>query len=405
MNKKILAAVCSMVLLCSCGKGDTEVLETGTESVSAAESVSETLVSWTALSTAAETFSEETESAAETSEVENKEPVTREFFNDDVVFEEVMMPVKVTKFDTDGTEYFSRSYVYDAAGNLIDEGGFLTYEYDYNPDGTYNSVFEYRNGKRRDKFFYDKNGYCLGYSPTENKYEFDGGGRLIHKENGSGYVEYSYDENGRLYEEYDNSFGSVSFKRYEYGDRFENVYLIDEDSGEKILYHIMEKDGNGNTIKETFDEGALNPEYISGKMFAEYKYDGMNRLVYEKHTTSDDFSIPNDAVYDYTRAYEYEGDNLKKETYSYDRYNESTEYFYDGNGRLVKKIYIFEGGANELTMQYPAEDTTEYFYNEDGTIISQTHNMDGVLTEETEYAMIPKIKTDIEYLNYYNIKP
>lgn len=408
MNKKILAAFFSMALLCSCGNGNVEEQsETGSESVSlASATASETTVTTTSAETTSEAVSEETKIVAEVSEAEEKVPITRDFFNDDVVFEEVMLPVKIAKYNNDGTEWFNRSYEYDAAGNLIDEGGFLTYEYDYNSDGTYNSVFEYRNGKLNDKAFYDKNGYCLGYSPTENKYEFDDSGRLIRKEDGYGYYEYSYDENGRIiYETHSKAFGDIWYYKYEYGSNFENVYKIDLSKNEEILWHIMEKDENGNTIKETIDEGALNSVYVSGKMFVEYKYDNMNRLIYENHTTSNDFSVSNDAVYVFSRTYEYEGDKLKKEVFSYDRYNESTEYFYDKNGRIVKEIYIFEGGANELTMQYPAEDTTEYFYNEDGTIISQTHNMDGVLIEETEYAMIPKIKTDIEYLDYYDIEP
>lgn len=406
MNRKIFAAVFSLVLLCSCGNGGTaEVSETETESVTVTSAASETTVTTTAAETASEAVSEETERVTEVSETEKKAPITRDFFDDDVVFEEVMVPVKVTKYNNDGTEYFNRSYEYDLAGNLIDEGGFLTYEYDYNPDGTYNSVFEYRNGKLDDKFFYDKNGYCLGYSPAENKYEFDDSGRLIRKENEYGFVEYSYDENGRIiYETHGKPFGDIWYYKYEYGNSFENVYIIDLAVNEEILWHIMEKDENGNTVKETYNEGDVS-EYVTGRTFAEYEYDSMNRLIYENHTVSEDYMDGTDRYNVYSITYEYDNDKLKKETLSFDRYNESTEYFYGETGRIVKEVYIFEGGANELTMQYPAEDTTEYFYNKDGTIISQTHDMNGVLIKETEYAMIPKIKTDIEYLGYYEVKP
>lgn len=400
MNKKIFAAVFSAVLLCSCGKENIEEQsETGSESVSLASgSASGTTVTTTGLETASETVSEETKIAAEVSEAKEKSPITRDFFNDDVVFEEIMLPVKVTSYHNDGTEIYSSTFEYDAAGNesKFDE---FTYEYDYNPDGTYNSVSEYENGKLTIKLFYNQKGYCTGESPTEDKYEFDDNGQLIRKENDSGFVEYSYDENGRLYETYDKAFGHVSFHRYEYGSGFENVYRIDEDSGEQILYHIMEKDENGNTIKEIYNVGDVS-DYAKGKAFAEYKYDSMNRLIYENHTVSDDFDDGTDMISVYLRTYEYEGDNLKKETFYYLGHKETTEYFYDENGRIVKKIYFLGGYEYKFIFRI-----MEYFYNEDRTTISQTYTADGVLIEEAKYAMIPKIVTDIEYKDFYDAEP
>ncbi|MDE6709934.1 MAG: hypothetical protein K2J76_05540, partial [Oscillospiraceae bacterium] len=116
-------------------------------------------------------------------------------------------------------------------------------------------------------------------------------------------------------------------------------------------------------------------------------------------------------VYSYT--YEYDGDNLKKKTTcnihqdgtsEYWSNTETTEYFYDKNGRTIKEVYIYDSEYDPHD-EYPSGYTTEYFYNEDGTIISRTHNMEGTLTNETEYAMIPKIKTDIEYKYYFDVNP
>lgn len=418
MNRKIFAAFFSLVLLCSCGNGGTaEVSETETESVTVTSAVaSETAVTTTAAETASEAVSE-------VSEMEEKAPITRDFFNDDVVFEEVMVPVKDTNYNKDRTENTVKLYEYDTAGNItkcLEHNYYAdymydrTYEYDYNPNGTYNSVTYFLRGEADCICRFDENGYCVElisnvgseYEYMCNyKYEFDDSGRLIRKENEYGFVEYSYDENGRIiYETHGKPFGDIWYYKYEYGNSFENVYIIDLAVNEEILWHIMEKDENGNTVKETYNEGDVS-EYVTGRTFAEYEYDSMNRLIYENHTVSEDYMDGTDRYNVYSITYEYDNDKLKKETLSFDRYNESTEYFYDETGRIVKEVYIFEGGANELTMQYPAEDTTEYFYNEDGTIISQTHDMNGVLIKETEYAMIPKIKTDIEYLGYYEVKP
>lgn len=386
MKKKIFAIIFSALLLCSCGNGNAgELSETASESVTSA---SETTVTTTAAETTAEAVSEETEIAAE-----EKTPITRDFFNDDVVFEEIMLPVKSTAFNIDGTEIYNVVFEYDAAGNESKRDEF-TYEYDYNPDGTYNSVSEYENGKLAIKLFYNQKGYCTGESPTEDKYEFDDSGRLIRKENSYGFYEYSYDESGRLYEE---SRDDGLILRHEYGDGFENIYRIDEDSGEQILYHIMEKDENGNTIKEIYNVGDVS-DYAKGKAFAEYEYDSMNRLIYENHTVSDDFDDGTDRISVYLRTYEYEGDDLKKETFYYLGHKETTEYFYDENGRIAKKIYFLGGYEYKFTFR-----TMEYFYNEDGTIISQTYTADGVLIEEAEYAMIPKIVTDIEYKDFYDV--
>lgn len=329
MNKKIFAAVFSMALLCSCGNGNAgEQSETGSESVSLASgSASETTVTTASAETTSEAVSEETEIITEVSEAEENVPITRDFFNDDVVFEEVMLPVKVTAYHNDGTEKYEKysfTYEYDAAGNKS-KSQMYTYEYDYNPDGTYNSVFEYYGGKLIEKI----------------EYKFDSEGRLIRTSkfrNGKKYgfeYTYTYDEAGRLYEEiflYQDEFNGTDFSdyhchRHEYDGNIENVYFFSN-------------------------------EELTGSV-----------------------------------TYEYEGDKLKKEMSPTDNY--LWEYFYDENNRLVKEIYTYDGGGFFI----------EYFYNDDGSMILREYDGVGVLTYEMEYAMIPKIKTDIEYKFYYEVNP
>lgn len=423
MNKKIFAAIFSMALLCSCGNGNAgEQPETASESVTSA---SETTVTTTAAETIAEAVSEETIIAAETSETEEKVPITRDFFNDDVVFEEVMLPVKVTYY-IDGTVTGVSSNEYDAAGNIICEHDYTTYEYDYNPDGTYNGVLTYGGGKLRIIKRYDKSGRCVEITfvnknsevTNEHEYEFDSEGRLIRKseiyDGEKEGFEYTYDEEGRLYEEFNNIkyFGYSRF-RHEYDGNIENIYYSRDDL-EEGLYTILEKDENGNTIKETVNIGFINnSDHINGKFFTEYKYDALNRLIYENHTVSDDYINDTDKSREYSYAYEYEGNNLKKKTTcniikdktsEYWSNTETNEYFFDENGRIIKEVYIYDS-EYDPDDEYPHGYITEYFYNGDGSIISRTYNTNGTMLYETEYAMIPKIKTDIEYKEFDEVNP
>ncbi|MDE7303576.1 MAG: hypothetical protein K2N60_09710 [Oscillospiraceae bacterium] len=414
MNKKILAAIFSMVLLCSCGNGNAEEQsETALESVtSAAETTSEMV-------------SEETTNVSEASAVEEKVPITRDFFNDDVVFEEVILPVKITHYFTVNNVL---SNEYDAAGNIICENTHTTYEYDYNHDGTYNGVLTYAGGKLREIKRYDKGGRCIedtfvtdtSESANSYEYEFDGEGRLIRKseifDGEKESFEYTYDKEGRLYEElYNAAYYGYSRLRHEYDEDIENIYYFRDGLEEEILWKILEKDENGNTVKETIDIGSVdNSDYINGKLFTEYKYDSLNRLIYENHTVSDDY-LYNDSnkanVYSYT--YEYDGDNLKKKTTrnihkdgtsEYWSNTETYEYFYDENGRIIKEVYIYDS-EYDPNDEYPNGYTTEYFYNDGGSIISRTYHTNGTLLNETEYAMIPKIVTGIEYKNYNEVNP
>lgn len=384
MNKKIFAAFFSMILLCSCGNGGTaEVSEAEKESVTVTSAASETTVT----TTAAETTSE---AVSEVSEAEEKAPITRDFFNDDVVFEEVMLPIKVTAFDIDGTGKITDLYEYDEAGNRIKLITYTsypcerTYEYDYNPDGIYNGFTSFFNGITNDIFRFDENGHCIEHtnilstisSTTGYEYEFDEEGRIIRKSlTGGGFDEYTYDENGRLYEEFGVSAYGYIYYRHEYIGNIENVYCSQDYSEKEKLWKIIEKDENGNKIKET-----INAEVFDiydgyekkGKFFIEYKYDDMNRLIYENHTVSDDYIYDTDDTVNivYLLTYEYEGDKLKKENRTFSGGGFGDEYFYSDNGSMIMKSYVKD-----------------------------------VLKYETEYAVIPKIKTDIEYKYYMDIKP
>lgn len=309
-----------------------------------------------------------------------KEPITRDFFNNDVIFEEVMLPVKLIYYAENGNADNIFKYEYDAAGNKSKDQSY-TYEYDYNPDGTYNSVFEYFRGKLTGKIFYDKNGYCVEMTSngttTNYEYEFDEAGRLIrkteiHSDEKEGY-EYTYDEMGRLYEKISNTakHGCIRY-RHEYIGNIENIYYFRNDLKEEKLWKIIEKDENQNIIKVQCDCKYIQRASECEKLLKEYKYNNMNRLIYQKNTR-------------YLSDYE----------------SETDEFFYDENGRILKEIYTYVYGTKEPELH---KETINYSYN-NSNIISQEYDINGTLLNETEYAMIPKINTDIEYKFYNEVNP
>lgn len=413
MNKKILTAILLALFLCSCANKTQEQSAESFSETSSVISDNSEMQTETTMETTTTAVSTESKEITETAAPEENKPITKDFFDDDVIFEEVMLPVKIILYKGNET-YETKTYEYDAAGNILtesrsDRDGIykIVYEYDYDPSGISisTSIKIYSNDRLLNSSYYNEKGYCIkeidSHGTDEYNYEFDSEGRLIKKKFDRGSTEYTYDENGRLQEEYDDFYGRKTAYRHEYGNGYENVYLKNDYTVEEKLRQIIEFDVNGNIIKETIDVGA-GSEYAEGKEFAEYEYDSMNRLVYENHTVSEDFMVGNDATYVYSYTYEYEGDKLKKETYSYFYVTTSTEYFYDDSGRLIKEIYICDG-TDDMNGYFPTQITTEYIYSEDGTITSYQYGENGILVKETEYALIEQIKTDIEYLNYFYV--
>ncbi|MDE5742327.1 MAG: hypothetical protein K2H90_07760, partial [Oscillospiraceae bacterium] len=359
---------------------------------------SETIVTATADRTASEAVSKETEIIAEVSATDKKVPVTRDFFNDDVVFEEVMVPVKETHYNENGTIDYVHKYEYDAAGNQIVYESYTT-EYDYNKDGTYNSITMLFKGSTDSIRRFDENGYCIEsyhHGITDNRYkyeyefDFDEAERLIRKTKICAAekvnFEYTYDENGRVYEEFNtieyySSDRSVCNRyKHEYGDGFEKIYYL-PNGGKEELYKTTEKDENGNIIKETLDHGVIggtaygyrDSDSAYGYENYEYKYDDLNRLIYKKSVYPEAFVL----------------------------ITNTTEYFYDEKDRLVKELITVENGTggNEIT-----HSTLECIYNDNNGSMLLKYN-DTYSAYEKEYAMIPKIKTDIEYKYFEQVEP
>lgn len=402
--KKLFTAVLAIVLLSGCTSKSDVVTETIPSETAAAISEATTTTEVTENTTMS---TEETQESAIISSA-----VPKDFFDDDVVFEKIYLPVKCTRYNgQDITQY-----EYDTAGNLIREYGSgiyrnLSWVYKYNTDGTYNAVLEYSNDELI-RTNYNKRGYCTENNGERYEYKFDEQGHLIRKSFsnscGGDTTEYSYDQSGRLYEEcyYDiyNDEDKTTLFRHEYSENTENVYIKNNDE-EEVMYLIRKRDNNGRVIYESDNYGARS-KYCWGSTIVTYKYDDKGRIIYENHDTTEDFhDAVSDRCYKYSFTYEYDGDILKKYTHCYWGYTDSTEYFYEGD-RIIKELRIFSGGSDDMNCNYPGEYLTEYKYEDDGAkMIKKSYDSDGTLLEETEYAYLKKIKTDIQYLTYYEIHP
>lgn len=415
--KKLLITILALTLLTGCTAKTDVVLEitanetTTTTSIEKATTTSE-------VTTATEVTENTTISKEETQEFTiTHSAVSKNFFDNDVIFEETYLPLKQTLYYSYNNSHEITQYEYDIAGNLIREynperNSDITWAYEYNTDGTYNAVLKYSNNELI-RTTYDKRGYCTGNQGQKNEYKFDEQGYLIRKSFsnscGGDITEYSYDQSGRLSEEcnydiYNDGENIITHYRHEYLGNVENVYIKYNDEKE-VMYLIRKRDDNGRVIYESDNYGARNKD-CEGSTIVTYKYDDKGRVIYENHDTTEGFhDNGSDRCYNYSYTNEYDGDILKKYTYCYWGYTESIQYFYEGD-RIIKVVRIFSGGSDDLNCNYPEEYLTEYKYEDDGAkMIMKSYNADGTLLEETEYAYLKKIKTDIQYLTYYEIHP
>lgn len=408
--RKLFASVLTIALISGCAS-KTDVVKEIVPSETAA-SISEG-------TTTAEVTENTHISTQETSEsAVTDSSVSKEFFDDDVVFEEMYLPVKWTQYFSYDNGPNITQYEYDIAGNLIREynpGRNIKREYGYNTDGTYNAVLKYFDNELI-RTAYDKRGYCTQNDRDKYEYKFDEQDHLIRKSSRESYLgniteditEYSYDKSGRLSEECDyemyNDNENITRYRHEYSGNTENVYIKDNDE-EEVMYLIRKRDNNGRVIYESNNFGARNKD-CEGSTIVTYEYDDKDRVIYENHDTTEGFHDGgSDRCYNYSYAYEYDGDILKKYIYCYWGHTDSTEYFYEGD-RIIKELRTFSGGSDDVNGNYPGEYLTEYKYEDDGAkMIKKSYGADGTLLEETEYAYLKKIKTDIQYLTYYEIHP
>ncbi|MCH5193149.1 MAG: hypothetical protein J1F11_04240 [Oscillospiraceae bacterium] len=447
MNKKILAAILSAFLLCSCADKPQE---------QSAESFSETEEAASTSDTAAADTDEIRENS-ETALAEKTDRIISDNSDDDPVFEEVWLPTSQTKYTSEGETYKVDYYDYDESGIEVrhetkykqDDISYCTIR-SSNSDGTYNCLYTYRDGILINERYYDENGRCFMETDPrtyylsnqknllhEYKYEYDSEERLVKKINfifgRERIVEYIYDEKGRLYEQHGDGHDNENcIFRCEYGDNTVDVYFSNTKESWSItdrFYKRYEYDESGREIKVIIDydtwrgnkynyynyitrgENKHNDYYTYYTILTEYEYDSAGRLINtEDHTYNMETGKKGKLVY--KEALEYDGDILKKKIHyersRYDPFSEldededreftiTTEYFYGDSGRLIREEY-----SNEPNLSSSAA-YTKYLDIGLDRRLAYTYNSDDAVIEQTMYKLIKK--ANIEYLDFDEVKP
>ena len=288
--------------------------------------------------------------------------------------------------DQTGSKYFQFNYVYDFAGNLIQDqrvckdtisntehGHFIqkyTRDYVGNPlsEGQFNGVgfdtiqytYDYRNrviekvepyttggAVKTTSYTYDKRGNPATIIQTvqgascSTIFQYDGMDKLVKKTDPLGNISrYIYDENGNLKKEIDPRYSAdevVTAPGTEYVyDALNRLVKTTVFNGvDRTVTAYKEYDGRGNVTKVADGEGynANNPTSSAGNT---YSYDENNRVVKLISAQTQKDNLVN-GTSNFTKLYTYDGSgNLLEEE---DAYNQTTKYVYFFNGLLKEKIY------------------------------------------------------------------
>ena len=249
-------------------------------------------------------------------------------------------PVLETGTDRNGENRVTRSFEYDASGNVRKAvaGGFC-YTYEYRPDGKL--LKKSASGRTLVSCTYFSDGSLESLTDASGKpvfYEYDWRGNLsgVRDENGDMLAAYAHTPGGRL-------------KEIRHGNGIRTGYAYDTD-GNLIHLHMERTDGeiladlyyshdlNGNRILKSGSR--IGGEGKAAEHKVSYVYDQMDRLVSETYQGEE-------------TAYVYDlcGNRLKKldksgtEEYHYNRKNQlicrfsekdKTAYRYDKQGNLLE---------------------------------------------------------------------
>ena len=249
-------------------------------------------------------------------------------------------PVLETGTDRNGENRVTRSFEYDASGNVRKAvaGGFC-YTYEYRPDGKL--LKKSASGRTLVSCTYFSDGSLESLTDASGKpvyYEYDWRGNLSAVKDGNGetLAAYAHTPGGRLKE---IRHGNGLCTRYEYDTDGNMIHLhFQRENGETISDLRYEYDLNGNRILKVgnclLSGGSLADVAVS------YRYGVMDRLTAESRDGEE-------TAY----AYDLCGNRLKKldksgvEEYRYNRKNqlicrfsekEKTAYRYDLQGNLLE---------------------------------------------------------------------
>lgn len=257
-------------------------------------------------------------------------------------------PVLETGTDQNGENRVTRSFEYDASGNVRKAvaGGFC-YTYEYRPDGKL--LKKSASGRTLVSCTYFSDGSLESLTDASGKpvfYEYDWRGNLsgMRDENGNMLAAYAHTPGGKLKE---IRHGNGLCTRYEYDTDGNMIHLhFQRENGETISDLWYEYDLNGNRTLKT-GKCILSGDSLTD-LAVSYRYDSMDRLTSESRDGEE-------TAY----SYDFCGNRLKKldkngtEEYHYNRKNqlicrfsekEKTAYRYDLQGNLLEAAGV-EGTA------------------------------------------------------------
>lgn len=261
------------------------------------------------------------------------------------------------EYDTVGTATdhgsYKKSYVFDAAGNMLQEqhlnaaGGMdtTTYTYDYR-NQVAGKTMPYVNGQvKRVQYQYDKTGNKtsesleIGGVESVVTYSYDGLGRLLKQTDAMGNsIRYMYDAVGNRVKQVDARYVQSSVEEapgieYEYDANNRLVRTVAFDGATRFTVSYREYDARGNVSKEVAGEGYReeNPALSVG---SEYIYDVNDRRVGEVSAqTAADNAL--NGTHRWSQTYTYDGvGNLLTKT---DAMGRVTQYAYYDNGLLKSR--------------------------------------------------------------------
>lgn len=247
-------------------------------------------------------------------------------------------PVLETGTDRNGENRVTRSFEYDASGNVRKAvaGGFC-YTYEYRPDGKL--LKKSASGRTLVSCTYFSDGSLESLTDASGKpvfYEYDWRGNLSGVRDENGNMLAAHTPGGKLKE---ICHGNGLCTRYEYDTDGNMIHLhFQRENGETISDLWYEYDLNGNRTLKT-GKCILSGDSLTD-LAVSYRYDSMDRLTSESRDGEE-------TAY----SYDFCGNRLKKldksgtEEYHYNRKNqlisrkslkERTTYSYDQQGNLLE---------------------------------------------------------------------
>ena len=327
-------------------------------------------------------------------------------------------PVLETGTDRNGENRVTRSFEYDASGNVRKAvaGGFC-YTYEYRPDGKL--LKKSASGRTLVSCTYFSDGSLESLTDASGKpvfYEYDWRGNLSAVKDGNGetLAAYAHTPGGRLKE---IRHGNGLCTRYEYDTDGNMIHLhFQRENGETISDLWYEYDLNGNRTLKT-GKCILSGDSLTD-LAVSYRYDSMDRLTSESRDREE-------TAY----SYDFCGNRLKKldkngtEEYHYNRKNqlicrfsekEKTAYRYDLQGNLLEAagaegtaVFSYNAFQQQTTVTMPNGKHLENRYDaeylragtvENGTVTSFSYHNGELLAESS-----PEGDTISRYIPGYGV--